>query len=278
MNNKKIPTGAGTIVLIIIAVTVFGVVWKYEKNQQNIQQPLVMINAKKQTITQPATVDQRNIEWKTYKNKLLGLSFNYPADWGDIIVENGNIDNVGTPPCKAPMMMSYLQKQYPWGLYNTSLKFSKVPIDFEIRLANLDMPSNPKEVCNVKGDLIKTSDIQPKVQDKEISITNKSGIVFIYDSSLRNSINTSLEGPTYATRHNNKLIWIYSGFSPRYNTPEEIELRKYTNTPECQGGNSYNTDKGCGIVAWAQAGKTSTKVRESFSDLEELVQSFAFNQ
>jgi|GEM_PF-5291724 len=34
MNNKKIPTSIGTIVLIIIAITVFGGVWKYAQTQK----------------------------------------------------------------------------------------------------------------------------------------------------------------------------------------------------------------------------------------------------
>ncbi|MFZ2226265.1 MAG: hypothetical protein WA064_02350 [Candidatus Moraniibacteriota bacterium] len=52
MNNKKIPTSTGAIVLIIIALTVFGVVWGWEKNQEVIEQSQVAVNIKKPAATQ----------------------------------------------------------------------------------------------------------------------------------------------------------------------------------------------------------------------------------
>jgi hypothetical protein len=96
MKNKKIPTSTGTIVLVIIAMTVFGVVWKYEKNQQNIQQPLVMIDAKKLAVSQQAQSQQsflgdqannatnnksKNIEWKTFTNDQFKFEIQYPSSF-----------------------------------------------------------------------------------------------------------------------------------------------------------------------------------------------------
>lgn len=41
MDNKKIPTGVGTMIIIIIAVTVGAFLWLYEKNQPSYLQPIV---------------------------------------------------------------------------------------------------------------------------------------------------------------------------------------------------------------------------------------------
>lgn len=216
--------------------------------------------------------------WKTYQNKDLGLSFDYPANWGSVVVENGNRDSISLPPCEVPLpMMVNLAKKYQWGLYNAVLRFSSAPINLEIKLLDLNIPNNPSKVCNFKGDSVTISTIQPKIQNDNVLLVNKSGIKFITDPSLFNSLNTSLEGPTYTARYKNKLVWLGAVFVPYADTPEEIELRGYVNTPECRSGNAYNTDKGCGIVAWYQTGKTAEKIRTSFESLKELVQTFAIS-
>ncbi|HEY4487163.1 MAG TPA: hypothetical protein VI483_00160 [Candidatus Paceibacterota bacterium] len=214
--------------------------------------------------------------WKTYRNDKLGLAFNYPAEWGEATVESGNETSIEVPPCEGPMMETYIGKPYPWGLYNASVKFSKAPIDFEIKLLDLDTPGIQKVVCSGEGGSVTLSDIQPQAQSGEVLVTNKAGIRFVFDPSLFSSINTGLEGPIYTTRHNNKLVWIYSGYTPYAYTPEEKELGEKYIAP-C-GTDVYNTEKGCGLVAWVQTGVTAGKVRQSFNDLKELVQTFVFVQ
>lgn len=216
--------------------------------------------------------------WKTYQSKDLGLSFDYPADWGAVVVENDNRNSISLPPCEVPLpMMINSAKKYQWGLYNAVLRFSSAPINLEIKLLDLNIPNNPSKVCNFKGDSVTISTIQPKIQNDNVLVVNKSGVKFISDPSLFNSLNTSLEGPTYTARYKNKLVWIGAVFVPYANTPEEIELRGYVNTPECRGGNAYNADKGCGIIAWYQTGKTAEKIRTSFESLKELVQTFVIS-
>lgn len=171
-------------------------------------------------------------------------------------------------------MKTYIGKPYPWGLYDASVKFSKAPIDFEIKLLDLNTPGISKVVCNSEGDSVTLSDIQPHAQSDEVLVTNKAGIKFVLDSLLFSSINTGLEGPIYTTRHNNKVIWIYSGYTPYAYTPKEKELEEKYIAP-C-GTDVYNTKKGCGLVAWVQTGVTAGKVRQGFKDLKELVQTFVF--
>jgi len=276
MNNQKISTARGTIILIIIALTVGVFVWKVGKDQEATDQSQSVVSIKKPVTLKTPGTSQQNADLATYQNKDFGFSFNYPADWGDVVVENGNSNSVDTPPCKAPLMMLYARKPYPWGLYSTALKFSKAPIDFEIKLTDLNTPNIPKNVCNVKGEMVTISTIQPTFQNGDLSVINKAGMKFILDPSVVTSINTNIEGPVYETRYKNKLVWIYSGFSPYYNTPEEIELRDYLRRPDCQGANAYTTEKGCGIVAWYQDGEAAQKIHTDFDDVEKIVQSISF--
>ena len=279
--NTHISTKLSTIILIILTVTVAVFAWRYiKRNDQIVSQPQNVGVPPKTGSEKESQAEQNESDnqWKMYKNESLGFVFDYPIKWGGVIVGNNNKSEIETPPCETPVMMSYLQKLYPWGLYTASLKFSKAPVDLDIFVLDLSTLDIPKKVCNSEGKTITISAIKPAVQENNVSIINKSGITFISDPSLSTSINTVLEGPTYLTRHNNKLVWIYSGFTPQYDTPEEIELRKYTDAPACQGANYYDTEKGCGIVAWAKNGTTSEKIRKSFDDLEKLVQSFTFKQ
>ncbi|NCA94089.1 MAG: hypothetical protein EOM84_02805 [Sphingobacteriia bacterium] len=280
--NKKISTTTGTIIIVIIAIMIGAVVSKYEKSNEEVVSQMPNIAPQQNQKTQEAGNNQESgatdsiKAWKTYQNKDIGLLFDYPANWGDVVIENGNKDNIGIPPCEKPLpMMTNLEKKYQWGLYSVALRFSSAPISLEIKLLDLDFPNNPKIVCNFKGDAIKISTIQPKIQTDNILVTNKSGIKFISDPSLFNSLNTSLDGPTYTTRYKNKLVWIGAAFAPHAGTAEEAEIQeKYT----CNKGDYYNTEKGCGIIAWYQNGKTSEKARVAFDDLKELVQTFALDK
>ncbi len=208
--------------------------------------------------------------WKTYNNNNLEISFNYPEDWGDVVVENGNEKSVEIPPCEGPMMKTYATgKEYPWGLYTNVISFSKAPIDLQIYLVDLTKDI-PKTVCSSEGDEISLLNVQSATDGTS---SNRAGVTFTIDESLTTSINTGLSGPTYATRYNDKLVYIYSGYTPYAYTPEANELEEKYIAP-C-GTDVYNDAKGCGIVAWARTGATATKVREGFDALKELVQSIS---
>ncbi len=231
------------------------------------QTPQIAQNVSAQTLPQDTSRS-----WKSYRDDKLGLSFNYPAEWGEAVVGNGDEALIEVPPCKGSMMKTYLGKPYPWGLYSASVKFSRSPINLEIKLLDLNVPNIPKIVCSSDGEKLTLSSIQPQTQSGEVYITNKAGIKFVFDSSLFSSIDTDLEGPVYTTRHNDKLVWISSGYTPYANTPQEQELReKYIDN--C-GTQIQATNKECGIVAWANTGVTAVKVREGFSDLKEVIQTF----
>ncbi|EKD95489.1 MAG: hypothetical protein ACD_24C00472G0001 [uncultured bacterium] len=58
MQNKKISTAIGTIVILIVAVTVGMLVWKIEKNQPIVEQPQKIVNIKKQET--PPEINKQN--------------------------------------------------------------------------------------------------------------------------------------------------------------------------------------------------------------------------
>jgi len=108
MQNKKqkldqqISTKLGTIVLIIIALTVGVFVWKVGKNQEVAEQsqnivtrPKVVVSQQPQKEKFPA-IDPQELErlinltenWKTYKNKTYGFEFKYPQDYSVKIIKN----------------------------------------------------------------------------------------------------------------------------------------------------------------------------------------------
>lgn len=93
MNNKKIPTLLGTIVIVVIAITAGMFVWQYEKNMPaDFAQLAVPVPVAKsptpvaQTPTQPVATQPvqaipSNVPagWKNYKNDKQGIEFEYPS-------------------------------------------------------------------------------------------------------------------------------------------------------------------------------------------------------
>jgi hypothetical protein len=89
MNNKKIPTGVGTVIIIIIAVTVGLFVWKCEKfeeeNAVQIQKAVAPTKSNEVISEQQNRTEQETIEaainWKTYRDKQHAFEFKYPEKY-----------------------------------------------------------------------------------------------------------------------------------------------------------------------------------------------------
>lgn len=97
MDNKKIPTHLGTILIVIIALTAGLFVVKYEKGQEMEEAKMqsVVVNNKTTEINNQ-TNKQKDIynEVMHYASQKLGVEFDYKADRagkiGSFIQENGN--------------------------------------------------------------------------------------------------------------------------------------------------------------------------------------------
>ncbi len=91
MDNKKIPTRLGAVILVVIAITVGGFVWVYEKNQGSIATdiPTQAIQKKAQTAEKvhPGKTDEKVAiaepveQWKTCRNEKAGYEVKYPSAW-----------------------------------------------------------------------------------------------------------------------------------------------------------------------------------------------------
>jgi len=98
MDNKKIPTWVGTVVLVIIAVTVGVLVWKYEKEVDITQTKNIENQPNKSLLALKQSSDTRSeIQTPadgTYKNTQYNFQIIIPNDWK--IIEN-NDDNLSDP-------------------------------------------------------------------------------------------------------------------------------------------------------------------------------------
>lgn len=219
------------------------------------------------------------VVWKNYSNDKLGISFNYPSNWGEPAVDyKGNVNNtdyIKFPPCQyEEMEKSYIAKPYTWIAYTSIITFPKAPVNFEVKILDLDF--FPKAVCDPGlGKSINLSEVDPQnqISNKETLITNKMGVRFASDPSIVTSINSSLEGPNYLTRHNNTLVWIDANLSDF----SSVTLgEQYFSYDKCKGGDVYNTAKGCGLIAWFQTDNTAEKVRQGFDSIKDIVDSVTF--
>lgn len=101
MDNKKIPTVAGTTVLAIIAITAIAFVWVYEKIQSwdtvttQIQAlPKTAIGNDEQKNLDTETIVTEPIEnWETYQDKKYGFEFRYPKSFSVKITDHYSITN-----------------------------------------------------------------------------------------------------------------------------------------------------------------------------------------
>jgi len=91
--KQIIETKLGVVIILIVAVTVGAFLWRWEKNQLEVQQPQVDYNFKKSVATQVPIANQENnnqaelqsqdnvvMGTKKYINKAYGFEFEYPSD------------------------------------------------------------------------------------------------------------------------------------------------------------------------------------------------------
>lgn len=96
MDNKKIPTCIGTIILVIIAITVGIFVWTYEKGQDlyvDIESKIVLkpvVKSNEQRVTGAEKSTTLTINDGLYKN----IKYNYQLEIPDNLkLESGSVDN-----------------------------------------------------------------------------------------------------------------------------------------------------------------------------------------
>lgn len=83
MDNKKIPTSVGTIVIVIIAITAGVLVWKYEKQQErDVSSSDLKIQGNKES--EKDVFNNFKISdfdtWKDYRNEAIGVKIKYPKE------------------------------------------------------------------------------------------------------------------------------------------------------------------------------------------------------
>ncbi|MEK7080650.1 MAG: hypothetical protein AAB925_02380 [Patescibacteria group bacterium] len=83
--QKKVSTLVGTIIIVAVAVILFGGVFAYQyfttKSQQNSLQQNSEFFALRQKTDQTQNLTTETAGWKTYRNEKYGFEFNYPKEW-----------------------------------------------------------------------------------------------------------------------------------------------------------------------------------------------------
>lgn len=101
MNNKKVPTAIGTMLLVIIAITTGVFVWTYEKGQDwgTVTIQTSALRNEQKNLTVEVALTEPTSEWETCQNKKVGYEVRYPKDWKIYSVGPwGNIpDSCDTP-------------------------------------------------------------------------------------------------------------------------------------------------------------------------------------
>ncbi len=118
IDNKKIPTTLGVIIIIIFAATVGMMVWRYEASRQMIEQTQMTYNTNNSASTQSLTVEEKSknvnttnnesesIEWNTFINDKYKFEIQYPSNFlyaehsGDEVIHQPDVEyiiNLGAP-------------------------------------------------------------------------------------------------------------------------------------------------------------------------------------
>lgn len=97
IDNKKIPTVLGTVIIVIIAITVGALVWKYEeiknRGEAQMQNTITQIKPIEKNQTQEENKKEESIDtsdWKNYSDSR--IIFSYPNSC-DLRTASDNISN-----------------------------------------------------------------------------------------------------------------------------------------------------------------------------------------
>ncbi|MFA7209752.1 MAG: hypothetical protein WC120_05775 [Parcubacteria group bacterium] len=89
IDNKKIPTVLGTVIIVIIAITVGALVWKYEKiknqDEAGMQSKAVEFVKSVEEKQNPQREEKEESidtsDWKVCRSEKYNYEFKYPSDW-----------------------------------------------------------------------------------------------------------------------------------------------------------------------------------------------------
>ncbi|MDP1884804.1 MAG: hypothetical protein Q8L10_05605 [Candidatus Moranbacteria bacterium] len=84
IDNKKIPTVLGTVIIVIIAITVGALVWKYEKIKSQDEGGVEFVKSTEEKQNPQKEENEEFIDalkWKVCRNEKANYEFKYPGEW-----------------------------------------------------------------------------------------------------------------------------------------------------------------------------------------------------
>jgi len=174
MENKKINTALGTIILCTISVSIIVIVWKYDKNLNVPQKPQPISNIKRSTTNQVSTKDQqnevalKNEVWQSYVDDKFSYAVKYPQGYK---IQKYN------PPCN-----SQLNNQGGQNVIVQLTDTSDSHDDYvnEHRVVNFDIfinDPNDKCVTNAYSSIAGPAAQKPKLLKTETLIINEQPVL-----------------------------------------------------------------------------------------------------
>lgn len=277
MNQRgNIALYVGLAIVGVVLILGAGVGIRYYNQKQ--EKP-ALENKQDQLTQQPKpeelkpVVEDEAKNWKTYRNDEFGFEFQYPKEWGEIILKDGN--RATAPSFEGPgeATLKYGPPGIASFVSDKDITFSSSPLNGGFNILNID-PQNPYVIpfnINLLEDKTKLEQIPLGNQG---TFLNSHGIKIIGYPDGFSSIDTSVT--TFYKFYGDYLeIEGGLGYAPYYGTPEEIEFREY----DCNNHEKYGKDPlpgECGIIRWVKDGKTSEKIRNAFNTFHQIVDSFKF--
>ena len=240
--------------------------------------------------TAPPTTDA---DWQMYRNDEYGFEFNYPVDWGEVVIKEGNRKTQENTPCGGPFgeyapkeSIFLVDKEISFSAYQRPISFNPnfnpSFIDGGFKLTKYDAQKPTIYYCKDAtsginltkdkeelGNSITDTDTSGTVHTRT-SIKNINGVKVLYYPDWYDPLGTGIS-QFYKFYGDNVLVQAGMGFTPTFNSRESIEAKSF----ECEGVYNYGE---CGLTKWVREGKTSEKVRQVFATFEQILSTFRFTR
>jgi len=210
-------------------------------------------------------------EWQTYRNKELGFEFQYPQQWGNIVIENGNrnIPTVDSPHKSGAPIDSFLR--YDTFSYDKRITFSNSPLEGGFYILSLTPKPKNRIWGREEGSIDVFQDkqnLQNIIPGEEILLGRLLTEAFIN----RNGIKVLYYPEFHATQQ------FYKFYGDTLGVEGGMEYTIYAYTPESEEAKKYEDRDGVysGITSWIEEGETSENIRDTFNVFHEIVDTFKF--
>ena len=241
----------------------------YSNKQPAVSQQIVMNSQINNNATSTPKAEEIS-SWKTYTNKDLRISFEYPIEWGEPIISS---EPINPSECEGVIMKTYLPDIYK---YTDKITFSKRNHDYYyIGLTRFNQ-SHPNG-CDDSGVINLITEKKKFLSQKIGVIKNDIGIDFeIFKNNQGNLVSFY---PNFYDELETGITQLYTFYGPDLLVqgridydPTAADLNE-SEQYKCKSEEEYGS---CGLTKWIKKGKLSVDIRKDLNALDHLIYSFKF--